>query len=251
MNELIYFWVFNAPYKVGIVSLELSAGQYASALFSRHVHKKLSLLTPEQTVEYLESEEARIKGTELFKNEDDSDRFYLIEDRSSKIDVMQDLIEELVIGCGCKVIVLDPIQDLFSGCSLEQQELHMTWQKVMVKTYGICIININHTRKAASTKESGSMGNMISEEDIQGTSSIYKSAACNILLTRNKLAESVLDRNTTTVYLSKNRFSGVTGPAGKIYYDNETHTLHDEVSYRSIHPELFAEESTDLSEIGY
>jgi hypothetical protein len=45
INELIYHWIFNSPYKVGVVSLELSAGQYANALFSRHVHKKLSLLS--------------------------------------------------------------------------------------------------------------------------------------------------------------------------------------------------------------
>lgn len=252
VNELIYFWLYNAPYKVGIVSMELSAGQYANALFSRHVQKKLSLLTPEETKEYLDSEEAKVKANELFKTEDGSDRFYIIEDRSSKLDVMKDLIEELVIGCGCKIIVIDPLHDIFSGCSLEQQELHMTWQKVMVKTYGVCIVNINHTRKSANTKESGSFGNMVSEEDIAGSSTIYKSASLNIILTRNKMAEDTLTRNTTQVYLSKNRQSGITGPAGCIYYDNETHTLHNEESYRQLKPELFVEEQElNPSEVSY
>ena len=245
INELIYHWIFNSPYKIGVVSLELSAGQYANALFSRHVHKKLSLLSQEEAKEYLESEEAIRKGEELFKNEDGSDRFYLVEDRSSKLNVMQELIEQLIIGCNCKVIVLDPLQDLFAGLSLEQQEMHMAWQKVIVKLYGVCIININHTRKAGNTKESGSTGNMISEEDIQGTSTIYKSAKINILLQRNKLADNALERNTTYVYLSKNRDTGVTGPAGKIIYDNESHTLYDEDTFRSLHPNLYAEEYED------
>ena len=218
INELIYHWIFNSPYKIGVVSLELSAGQYANALFSRHVHKKLSLLSQEEAKEYLESEEAIAKGEELFKNEDGSDRFYLVEDRSSKLNVMQELIEQLIIGCNCKVIV---------------------------KLYGVCIININHTRKAGNTKESGSTGNMISEEDIQGTSTIYKSAKINILLQRNKLADNSLERNTTYVYLSKNRDTGVTGPAGKIIYDNESHTLYDEDTFRSLHPNLYAEEYED------
>lgn len=242
VNELIYHWIFESPYKVGIVSLELSAGQYANALFSRHVHKKLSLLSQEDVKEYLNSEEAAEKANELFKNEDGTDRFYLVEDRSSKLNIMQDLIEQLIIGCGCKVIVLDPLQDLFAGVSLEQQEQHMAWQKVIVKLYGVCIVNINHTRKAGSTKESGSLGNMITEEDIQGTSSIYKSGSVNILLQRNKLAEDPLERNTTYVYLSKNRVNGVTGPAGKILYDNESHTLYDESTYRELHPEMYAQE---------
>ena len=242
VNELVYYWIFNAPYKVGIVSMELSQGQYASALFSRHIGKKIANMDSKELDEYLNSEEAKSKSEELFKNEDGADRFYIIEDRSSKLEVLQDLIQELIIGCGCKIIIVDPIQDLFSGCSLEQQELHMSWQKIMVKTFNVCIINVNHTRKAANTKDAGSTGNMISEEDIIGSSTIYKSATTNILLTRNKLAESELIRNRTNVYLSKNRNNGVTGPCPSIYYDNLTHTLHDEESYRSLYPELFIEE---------
>lgn len=241
VNELVYYWIFNSPYKVGIVSLELSSGQYANALFSRHVHKKLSLLKSEEAEEYLKTDEAIEAGKELFKNKDGTDRFYLIEDRSSKLNIMEDLILELIIGCDCKIIILDPLQDLFAGISLEQQEQHMAWQKVIMKTYEICIVNINHTRKAASTKDSGSTGSMISEEDIQGTSSIYKSGSVNILLQRNKLAEDPLERNTTYVYLSKNRLNGVTGPAGKILYDNQSHTLHDEQTYKELYPEMFIE----------
>lgn len=233
--------------------MELSAGQYATALFSRHVRKKLSNMSQDEVDEYLNSEEASTKAQELFKNPDGTDRFYIIEDRSSKLDVMQDLIEELVIGCGCKIVVVDPLQDCLSGCTIEQQELFMTWQKVMIKTYNICLINVNHTRKSGNTKDSGSLGAKISEEDIAGSSSVYKSSSVNILLTRNKLAEGILERNTTTVYLSKNRLGGETGPAGKIYYDNETHTLHDEESYREIHPELFVEEELpeELTEVTY
>lgn len=240
VNEILYFMIFNAPYKVGIVSMELSAGQYANALFSRHVQKKLANMPDNLLEEYLQSDEAKAKGDELFKK-DGTDRFYIIEDRSSKLDVMKDLIEELVIGCGCKVVVLDPIQDALSGCSLEEQDRFMTWQKVMVKTYEICFINVSHTRKAQNNKESGSLGNIPTEESMQGHSSLYKSASVNILLARNKMAENEVDRNTTEVFLSKNRNNGVTGPAGKIFYDNETHTLYDEEQFREIHPELFVE----------
>ena len=117
----------------------------------------------------------------------------------------------------------------------------MTWQKVMVKTYEICFINVSHTRKAQNNKESGSLGNIPTEESMQGHSSLYKSASVNILLARNKMAENEVDRNTTEVFLSKNRNNGVTGPAGKIFYDNEAHTLYNEEQFREIHPELFVE----------
>ena len=60
-----------------------------------------------------------------------------------------------------------------------------------------------------------------------GSSTIIKSASANIILKRNKLAEDPIDRNTTEIFVPKNRICGLTGPAGATYYDNETHTLHN------------------------
>lgn len=236
-NELIYYWIFNSPYKVGIVSLELSAGQYANALLSRHLGNKLNLMKPEDLEDYLQTDSVVEQSNELFISAEGIDRFYLIEDRSSKLDSAKKLIEQLIISCDCKVIVLDPIQDLLAGCSLDEQSLFMSWQKITIKLYGVVFVNICHTRKGADTASSGSTGAMISEEDILGSSDIYKSASINLLLTRNKLAENPLERNTTKMWLSKNRNTGVTGDAGSFIYDNLTHTLYNEEDHRSLFPE--------------
>ena len=236
-NELIYYWIFNSPYKVGIVSLELSAGQYANALLSRHLGNKLNLMKPEDLEDYLQTDSVVEQSNELFISAEGIDRFYLIEDRSSKLDSAKKLIEQLIISCDCKVIVLDPIQDLLAGCSLDEQSLFMSWQKITIKLYGVVFVNICHTRKGADTASSGSTGAMISEEDILGSSDIYKSASINLLLTRNKLAENPLERNTTKMWLSKNRNTGVTGDAGSFIYDNQTHTLFNEEDHRSLFPE--------------
>lgn len=236
------YWIFHSPYKVGVVSMELSAGQYANALFSRYVGKKLSLMDTPALSAYLNSDEAKEKANELFKLENGSDRFFLIEDRSSKLQIIQDLIIQLIIGCGCKMIIIDPIQDLIGSLPLEQQENHMSWQKVLVKAYNVCIVNVSHTRKAGDTKSSGSLGAIPSEEAMSGSSSIIKSGSVNILLARNKMAEDELERNTIKVFLSKSRQTGITGPAGHIYYDVPTHTLHDESAYRAMYPEKFVED---------
>jgi predicted nucleotide-binding protein (sugar kinase/HSP70/actin superfamily) len=60
-----------------------------------------------------------------------------------------------------------------------------------------------------------------------GSSSAYKSAACNLMFSRNKEAENELERNTTIMKATKIRWTGKTGIAGKYYYDIEKHTLHD------------------------
>jgi len=60
-----------------------------------------------------------------------------------------------------------------------------------------------------------------------GSSTIIKSASLNILLKRDKMAEDPIVRNTTEILVPKNRLCGITGQAGGVYYDNETHTLHN------------------------
>lgn len=244
-NELTYYWIFNSPYKVGIYSLELSAGQYANVLLSRHIEQKISLLKQDEQIELLNSDVVQKQTEELLQTENGQDRFYLLEDRGGTLQQAKDQIEKLIIGCDCKVIIIDPLQDLFAGCTFDEEAQFMTWQKVMIKVYKIVFINICHTRKSSDDSNVGSTGAMISEESIQGSSAIYKSASINLLLTRNKLAENPMDRNTTKMWLSKNRSTGVTGPCGELIYNNKNHKLYDSNDYKELFPEDFAEEAPD------
>ena len=246
-NELTYYWIFNSPYKVGIYSLELSAGQYANVLLSRHIEQKISLLKQDEQLELLNSEAVQKQTEELLQTENGQDRFYLLEDRGGTLQQAKDQIEKLIIGCDCKVIIIDPLQDLFAGCTFDEEAQFMTWQKVMIKVYKIVFINICHTRKSSDDSNVGSTGAMISEESIQGSSAIYKSASINLLLTRNKLAENAMDRNTTKMWLSKNRSTGVTGPCGELIYNNKNHKLYDSNDYKELFPEQFEVETTEDS----
>jgi hypothetical protein len=47
------------------------------------------------------------------------------------------------------------------------------------------------------------------------------------MMMRDKYNENPIIKNTTKLVLSKNRSGGETGDAGQLYYDNQTHTLHD------------------------
>ena len=46
-------------------------------------------------------------------------------------------------------------------------------------------------------------------------------------LERNGQAECPVERNTTHLRVLKNRFSGITGPAGHLLYDGDTGRLHE------------------------
>lgn len=232
VNEMIYFWIHSSPHLLGIVSLELDQGQYGEALLSRHLSRKISLFSDDDAkMRFLTSPEVKQKATELFLKEDGNHRFYVLDNRDGSVEEIQEAIEELIISCGCRIIVLDPLQDVLDGLSNEEQAVFMKWCKGMIKSHKVTFILINHIRKSASGAANSSNGGQYSEEEIQGSSTIIKSASANILLSRDKYNEDPVIRNTTKVVLSKNRITGMTGPAGEVYYDNETHTLHDKAKF--------------------
>lgn len=224
-----------------MLSLEAEAGEYGENLLSRQLGKKLSLIEdPQEKYDYLNTDYVRDVSEKLFKTEDGSPAFYLIDDRGD-FDSIEKKIEELIIACGVQIIVIDVLSDVFAGEGIDFQEKFMKWQKSMVKGYPIIFVNIIHSRKTASGQQSASNGGMLSEEDMAGSSSQYKSAGINIILQRDKLAEDPIERDTMYVYLPKNRAAGVTGLACKLYYENESHTFYELEHYKKLRPELFKE----------
>jgi KaiC/GvpD/RAD55 family RecA-like ATPase len=232
VDEMTYYWIFNSPYKVGIVTLESDSGQYGTKILSRHVGRKIDLIEDEtDKLAYLDSDYVREKEKELYFMPDGTDRFYLIEDRDGGLESMKAKIEELIIACGCQLIILDPLQDILDGMTNEEQAVFLKWMKGMLKSHDVTFINVNHVRKSGGGQKANSTGADLFEEDMQGSSSIFKSGACNLLFTRNKEAEDEIERNTTRMKASKIRWTGKTGVAGEYFYDNASHTMFDKDDY--------------------
>ena len=227
IDEIIYFMIFNSPHKVGVVTLESTTGQYGNKLLSRHLGRKIELMTNEAALQYLSRPDIQEKERELFNDEDGEPRFYLVDDRDGEVADIQAAIENLVVACNCRVIVLDPIHDIVSSLPLDEQVNFMNWQKSMIKSHHCTFYNVAHTRKTGGGQKAGSAGADLHEEDMMGSSDLYKSAACNLMFSRNKESEDDIERNTTTMKATKIRWTGKTGLAGKYYYDIESHTMHD------------------------
>lgn len=242
IDECVYYWVFNSPHKVGVVSLESDCAQYGTKMLSRHISKKIDLIeNDDYKLELLETEEVAEKARELFYNSDGTHRWHLVDERDGGIDSLKEQIMQLIIACDCKVIILDPLQDILDGMSTDEQAVFMKWMKGMVKSHDVAFININHVRKSSGSAKANSTGADLHEEDFQGSSAIFKSAACNLLFTRNKEAENELERNTTVMKMTKCRWTGNTSPvAGKYYYDNQTHTMSDLDDFLQANPEFYS-----------
>ena len=234
VDECTYFWIFNSPHKIGVVTLESDIGQYGTKILSRHVGRKIDLIEDvNEKVAFLQEPSTIEKANNLWMNDNGEPRWYLIEERDGGIESLRELIMSLTISCDCKVIILDPLQDILDGLSNEEQSVFMRWMKGFVKSHNVTFINVNHVRKNGNNQQANSTGADLHEESIHGSSSILKSGACNLLFTRNKESEDDVERNTTKMKCSKCRWTGNTGVAGEYYYDNVTHTMYDKFDYFS------------------
>lgn len=245
IGEAIYYWVFNSPYLPAIFSMESTAGQYALLMLSRHVGKKIKQV--QSSLDFINSPEIEKKREELFYREDGEPRFLLLDDREGTPESIKKRCEILITKYGCKFIILDPLQDIFEGHSFDEQVSFMKWQKIMVKR-GVTFINICHVKKLSTMadRKGQRIQRELGEDDVHGVSAIVKSAACNIILTRNKFAEDPVERNTTKVLAPKIRWSGYSGDAGEWYFDGSTYTMYDkEYYFEHINPPSYGEKEED------
>ena len=234
VDECTYYWVFNSPHKIGVVSLESDCGQYGTKILSRHIGRKIDLIEDVEAKLTLLNDPGVVDlANKMWFNEDGSPRWYLVDERDGGLDDLKEQIMNLVIACDCKVIILDPIQDILDGLSNEEQAVFLRWMKGLTKSHKVTFINVNHVRKNSNQQKANSTGADLHEEDIHGSSSLFKSAACNIMFSRNKEAEDEVERNTTYMKIPKCRWTGKTGIAGEYYYESETHTMHDKFDYLS------------------
>lgn len=227
INQWVYWLLFNSVYKVGAVSMEQSSAQYGELMLSMHCKRKIGKMMPEEKLEYLRSDYVMEKQRELFYTEDGSHRWHILDERDESIEGLQAKIMELIVACECKVVVLDTLSDILDSTSIEVQQGFTKWLKSVMNKHGTIFLLICHQRKAGSGQKDGSNGAMGDESSVQGTSTIVKSVALNIMLARNKLSDDPFERNVTTVALTKNRTGSETSnEACKIYYESERHLLH-------------------------
>jgi twinkle protein len=132
-------------------------------------------------------------------------------------DSLLDTIRFMVSGRGCRFVLLDHITMAVSGVQgLEDERRKLdylaTRSEMMVKELDFGLIIVSHVNDYGQTR---------------GSRYISKIADIRIDLHRDITSTDDLTRNTTHVKVSKNRFSGRTGPAGRLLFDNKTFTFSE------------------------
>lgn len=139
---------------------------------------------------------------------------------SSDPGVLEDTIRFLVSARSCSYVLLDHITMAVSGLSGEDERRALdqlsTKLEMMVKELNFALIMVSHVNDEGQTR---------------GSRYISKIADIRIDLKRDLLSPDPLTRNKTELVVSKNRFSGKTGPAGVLVFDPSTFTYSEEISF--------------------
>jgi twinkle protein len=140
-------------------------------------------------------------------------------------------IRYLAKGLDCKWIILDHLSIVVSdqeGYLDERKQIDsvMTKLRQLVAETGIGMFLISHLRRPMG--KGHEEGGQISLSELRGSASIAQLSDMVIGLERNQQAEDELSRNTTTVRVLKNRFSGLTGPATTLQYDKFTGRMKEQ-----------------------
>lgn len=207
MHAIMYQVLQETRHNVGTIFPEEQPARLLQALAGIHlkspVHLPGSGYTPDQIF-------AAFKSAVQM-----DDRVHVVNHfGSSDPDLLLDLVRFLAVGCSCRVVMVDHIGMVISGMAVSADERRtldylITRLEMLVKELDFALILVSHVNDDGFTRSSRY---------------ISKTADIRIDLSRDVLHPDPIERNTTYLKISKNRFSGKTGAAGRIYFDPLTHT---------------------------
>ena len=227
VNQLTLDWVMNSPHRMLIVTMEDSVGSYGLKIASKVTGINLMMI---------KDVEERVKI--LKDNKEEIDKYLYLEDGSHRFNIMRkipDDVEELKEAVlqsiklyDSRIILFDPLSSVVHKLSNEEQTSWMLFEEKLKTQHNVTSINVLHSRKTSGGAQSQSEGASMNEEDFKGSGSIIGTGTINMMLSRNRMSEDPIERNTTKIKVSKNRTYGVTMEcAAQIYYSPEHHTLFD------------------------
>lgn len=176
------------------------------------------------------------RGTEEYKASFDrvfgDDQLMIMDasfDTGATVDQVVSRVRFMAKALDCKVIILDHISILVSGGQYgdERKALDeiMTKLRTLTQDTGIVLFAVSHLKRPEGKGHEDGAATSIAQ--LRGSASIAQLSDFVIGLERNGQAEDETERNTTHIRVLKNRFSGITGPAGHLLYNGDTGRLTD------------------------
>lgn len=213
LHAIEHYLLSNTKDAVGAIYLEEGKKRHLQALAGIHLQRPVHL--PDSGVT---DAEAYAAVQEVIQEDD---RLHIYSHfGSDDPETILDTIRFLVSARNCRYILLDHITMVVSGLGGENERRALdhlsTRLEMMVKELDFALIIVSHVNDDGLTR---------------GSRNISKIADIRIDLSRDIKASDPIIRRTTHLMVSKNRFSGRTGPAGDLLFDPKTYTLSEDFGF--------------------
>jgi twinkle protein len=218
LREVMLDIVSNTDEKIGIISLEESPAETARKLAGMALNRN-------PAKEDIPMKELKEGFDKVFGD----DRVLVLDHAGSMSDGIVNQLEYMALR-GCKYLFIDHITILVSE-GAEGLTGNEAIDKIMndllriTKQHNVWIGLVSHLRKMQQTGKSFEEGHMPTVDDIRGSGSIKQISHDIIAFARDISSEDESARNTISLKVLKSRFTGDTGPAGKVKYNSDTGRL--------------------------
>ena len=207
---------------LGVIALEESVSRNLRRYLGIHLNKPLHLPEVHESIP-----EADLKAA--FDAVTGDNKWFAYDHfGSSDIDNLLSKLRYMVVGLGCKVIVLDHISIVVSaldeaGGESERKVIDklMTKLRSLIEETGAMVLAVVHLKRPDKGK-SFNEGRQVSLTDLRGSGSLEQVSDVVIALERDQQGD---EPNLASIRVLKNRPIGETGPAGAVTYDPETGRL--------------------------
>lgn len=216
MREVLYHVLQNSESNIGCIFLEESVTKTAQSLMSLHSGKRLHIPTVESTEEERRDAFNATLGTDRL--------FFYDHFGSTSVENIVGQVRYLSKAHDCKYVFLDHLSIIVSaqenGDERKAIDEVMTRLRMLTQETGIALFLVSHLRRPAG--KGHEEGAATSLSDLRGSASIAQLSDIVLGFERNGQAADIEERNTTRIRVLKNRFSGETGMASSVRYDQDT-----------------------------
>jgi twinkle protein len=223
-RELEHWLIKNTEDNVGIIALEENWLRTADGIISIEANDRIYLT--ERRNQY--SEEQLVN---LFDKVIPQGRVFIHAHLgATDIEEIFSKLRYIIVGCECKWVVVDHLHMLVNVLSEgdERRGIDMLMNRLrsLVEETGVGMILVSHLRRASGDKGHEN-GVEVSLSHLKGSQGIAQLSDCVIALERNQQATNPEEANTTKVRVLKSRYTGDTGLACSLRYNNETGRLFE------------------------
>tara|TARA_B100000287_G_scaffold432324_1_gene491375 strand:+ start:4836 stop:6488 length:1653 start_codon:yes stop_codon:yes gene_type:complete len=226
-RELEHWLVRNTRDNIGIIALEEDWRRTIDGILSIEANAKLHIdsIRAEYDAEQLDE-----MFNILYDGENKNRVWVHAHFGMNDLDSIFSKLRFMIVGCGCKWIVVDHLHMLVS-CSVEGDERRtidniMHRLRTLVEETGAGLILVSHLRRIDGNRghENGIATGL---SHLRGSQSIAQLSDCVISLERNQQSDDPIESSTTKVRVLKSRYTGDVGLATSLYYDNNTGRLEE------------------------